>query len=83
MSVPASGSVTPNACRRNLPEDILGKYLSFCSLDPCLSNAPIIYICAWQAAPLPPDLCISSRIIHAAWIGRPDPPYSSGIKQAK
>ncbi len=39
----------------------------------------MMYICAWQAAPLQPARWISSRIAAAAAIGRPEPPYSSGI----
>ncbi len=39
----------------------------------------MMYICAWQAAPLPPEAWIVSRIAAAAESGRPAPPYSSGI----
>ena len=37
-----------------------------------------MYICAWQAAPLPPRRLISSRIALAAPRLEPGPPYSSG-----
>ena len=43
----------------------------------------MVYICAWQAAPLQPDAWISSRIAAAADIGSPLPPYSSGISAAR
>ena len=39
----------------------------------------MMYICAWQAAPLQPSACTVSRIAAAADSGRPAPPYSSGI----
>ena len=39
----------------------------------------MVYICAWQAAPLQPSAWIVSRIAAAAEMPRPDPPYSSGI----
>ena len=39
----------------------------------------MMYICAWQAAPLQPSDCTVSRIAAAAESGRPEPPYSSGI----
>ena len=40
----------------------------------------MMYICAWHAPPLHPDCWTSSRIAAAADNGRPDPPYSSGIR---
>ena len=47
---------------------------------PCRSSAPIVYICAWQAAECPPDLLISSMITDA-WVSvMPGPPYSVGIR---
>jgi hypothetical protein len=39
----------------------------------------MVYICAWQAAPLQPARWISSRIAAAPERGSPAPPYSSGI----
>ena len=52
----------------------------FCAALPCRSIVPIVYICAWQAAPLQPERWISSRIAVAAPSPRPEPPYSSGIR---
>ena len=43
----------------------------------------MVYICAWQAAPLPPDAWISSMIAAAADSGSPLPPYCSGISAAR
>ena len=39
----------------------------------------MMYICAWQAAPLQPSACTVSRIAAAADSPRPEPPYCSGI----
>ena len=66
VSVPVVGSVTPNACRRNSPEAIFGRYRAFCAALPCRSSVPIVYICAWQAPPLQPEAWISSRMAAAA-----------------
>ncbi len=82
VSDPASGSVTPNACSRSSPDAIRGSHCCFCASLPCRSNVPITYICAWQAPGLPPDALISSRIVLAAPIPSPDPPYCSGISAA-
>src|SRR5258708_34878791 len=46
VSVPVVGSVTANDWRRNAPDAIRGRYLRFCSGDPCRNRAPIVYICA-------------------------------------
>ena len=78
--MPLVGSVTPKAWRRSFPEAIFGRYSLFCASLPCLSTVPIVYIWAWQAAPLPPDFWISSRIAAAADMPSPLPPYSSGIR---
>ena len=43
----------------------------------------MMYICAWQAAPLQPSAWTVSRIAAAADSGRPAPPYSSGISAAR
>ena len=51
-----------------------GRYLRFCSSEPWRSTVPITYICAWQAAPLQPDACTSSRMAAAADRPRPAPP---------
>src|SRR6266508_2448208 len=61
VSLPAVGSVTPNACSR---------------------SAPITYICAWQAAALPPWRWISSSTTLASAIPSPEPPYASGMSAA-
>src|SRR6266508_6116124 len=61
VSLPAVGSVTPNACSR---------------------SAPITYICAWQAAALPPCRWISSSTTLASAIPSPEPPYASGMSAA-
>ena len=60
-----------------------GRYRAFCSSLPWRSNVPIVYIWAWQAAPLQPDAWISSMMAAAARIGSPLPPYSSGISAAR
>jgi hypothetical protein len=83
VSVPDVGSVTPNACSRSSPEAILGRYRRFCSSEPCRSTVPMMYICAWQAAPLQPARWISSRIAAPAETPSPEPPYSSGISTAR
>ena len=43
----------------------------------------MVYICAWQAAPLQPQAWISSMIAAAAAMVSPLPPYSSGISAAR
>ena len=57
---------------------IFGRYCAFCSALPCRSSAPIVYICAWHAAPLQPERWISSRIAVAAPSPSPDPPIFLG-----
>jgi len=79
--VPAEGSVTPKACRRSSPFAIFGRYFLFCASLQWRSTVPIVYICAWQAAPFAPLRCISSRIAAAAASFKPAPPYSSGMRQ--
>ena len=44
----------------------------FCSSDPCRSSVPIMYICAWHAPALAPQRLISSRMIAASVMPRPD-----------
>ena len=73
VSVPEVGSVTPKAWSRNSPLAILGSQVFFCASEPCFRTVPMVYICAWQAAAL---------AVQAA-SGRPEPPYSSGIRQAR
>ena len=82
VSVPLVGSVTPKACSRSSPLAIFGRYSAFCRSLPCRRMVPMMYICAWQAAPLQPWRCTSSRIAAAAESGRPEPPNSSGISAA-
>ena len=60
-----------------------GRYFCFCSALPCRSTVPMVYICAWQAAPLQPAAWISSMIAAAADMVSPLPPYSSGISAAR
>ena len=43
----------------------------------------MVYIWAWQAAPLPPLAWISSRMAAAAPAPSPLPPYSSGMSAAR
>src|SRR5262245_37471119 len=42
----------------------------------------MMYICAWQAAELPPERLISSGMTLASFIDKPEPPYCSGISAA-
>ncbi len=56
-----------------------GRYFFFCASLPCRSTVPMVYICAWQAAALQGLSWIVSSTAQAALIGRPEPPYSSGI----
>jgi len=77
------GSVTPKACRRNSPDAIAGSQRDFCVGLPCRSSVPIVYIWAWQAAPLQPEAWISSMMAAAAGIVRPLPPYCSGMSAAR
>jgi hypothetical protein len=44
---------------------------------------PIVYICAWQAAELAPERLISSMITAASAMPSPEPPYCSGMRQAR
>ena len=55
MTEPEVGSVTPKACRRISPLAIFGSQSFFCSGLPCFNTVPMVYICAWQAAPLHPE----------------------------
>ena len=82
VSEPAVGSVTPNACSRTSPEAIRGSQRRFCSSEPCRSSVPMTYICAWQAAALPPERLTSSSTTLAWPMPSPPPPYSSGISAA-
>ena len=43
----------------------------------------MMYICAWQAPALQPEALTSSSTALPAEIGRPEPPYSSGISTAR
>jgi hypothetical protein len=52
----AVGSVTPKACSRRLAAGDLRQVRSFCAWLPCRSTVPMVYIWAWQAPPLQPDL---------------------------
>ena len=80
VSDPASGSVTPKACRRSSPAAMAGRYLAFWASEPWRRSVPITYIWAWQADGLPPDAEISSSTMAATVSGAPPPPYSSGIR---
>ena len=82
VSEPASASVTENACRRSSPLAIRGRYSRFCASLPCRSSAPIVYICAWQAAAEPPERLISSSTMLASATPSPSPPYWGGISAA-
>ena len=79
--MPAEGSVTPKACRRSSPLAIFGRYFLFWASLQCRSTVPMVYICAWQAAPLAPLFCTSSSTAAAAPSVSPEPPYSSGMRQ--
>ena len=76
VSLPAVGSVTPNACSRSVPAAICGSHRCFCSGEPCRRIVPIVYICAWHADALPPDALISSRTTLASSNPSPAPPNS-------
>ena len=47
------------------------------------SAVPIVYICAWQAAPLQPAQWISPSTAAAAEMGSPLPPNSSGTRMER
>src|SRR6184192_4065737 len=72
----------PNACSRVCSLASAGRYLRFCSSLPCLRSVPIVYICAWALAALPPERLISSRMTAASATLSPDPPYSVGMSAA-
>jgi hypothetical protein len=55
VSEPDVGSVTPKACSRSFARAIAGSQRAFCAALPCRSSVPMVYIWAWQAAPLQPD----------------------------
>ena len=78
VSEPVVGSLTPNACRRSSPLAIFGRNSRFCASEPCRSSVPIVYICAWHAPALAPLRLISSMMIDASAMPRPEPPNSSG-----
>jgi hypothetical protein len=54
VSVPDVGSVTPKACRRNSPLAISADSAASGRRCRAAAPCPIVYICAWQAAPLQP-----------------------------
>ena len=54
VSVPAPGSVTPNAWRRSSPVATWGRYCFFCSSLPWCRTAFIVYSCAWIAPEFAP-----------------------------
>ncbi len=74
VSTPLVGSVTPKACSLSSPEAIWGSQRCFWASEPCRSTTPMVYIWAWQAAPLPPERWISSSTAAAADSGSPAPP---------
>jgi hypothetical protein len=74
VSLPASGSVTPIACRLSSPDAILGSQRAFCSAEPCRSRVPMLYIWPWQAPALAPARLISSMITDACASPSPAPP---------
>ena len=81
VSVPASGSVTPNATCRS-PVATSGRYFWRISSLPCLTTAfmPKIDRCTpLQPFIAAPDAAISSRMIDASVMPRPAPPYASGM----
>ncbi len=83
VSLPAEGSVMPKDCSLSSPLAIFGRYFLFCASLQWRSTVPMVYICAWQAAPFAPLRWISSRIAAAAESPRPAPPYSSGMRQER
>ena len=81
VSVPASGSVTPNATCRS-PLAMRGRKRCFISSLPCLTTGCMPKIDMWM--PLAPFIAAplaetSSRMIDASVMPRPLPPYSSGM----
>ena len=81
--MPEVGSVTPKAWSRSSPLAIAGSQRAFCAELPCRRMVPMVYIWAWQGAPLQPLFWISSMIAAAAVMLRPLPPYSSGMRAAR
>src|SRR5215208_2637516 len=65
VSVPASGSVTANACSLRSPLAIFGRYSLLCSSEPCLRSVPMVYIWTWAGPALAPLRLISSRMAQA------------------
>ena len=79
VSVPAVGSVTANDCSRSSPVAIFGRYLRFCSADPCRSTrAHVVHLPMARArvAARAVDLLHDHRRFGER---EPEPPYSSGI----
>ena len=81
MSVPASGSVTPNATWSS-PLATRGNTEAASSGDPYRRTGSMPKIDRWIAEQpfiAAPDAAISSSITDASVIPWPPPPYSSGI----
>ncbi len=81
VSVPASGSVTPNATCSS-PVATRGRTSAASSGDPYRRTGSIPKIDRWTAEQpfiAAPDAAISSSMIDASVMPRPPPPYSSGM----
>ena len=83
VSEPEFGSVTPKAWSRSSPVAIFGRYFRFWAGEPCRKTVPMMYICAWHAAALPPFAWIVSRMSAPSAIGSPAPPNSAGMRAAR
>ncbi len=81
VSVPASGSVTPNdTC--SSPVATGGRYVRRIHSLPCLTTGFIPNTDRWSAEQpfrQAPEAATSSRRIEASVIPAPPPPYSSGM----
>jgi hypothetical protein len=81
VSVPASGSVTPNATC-SVPSATPGRYFWRMASEPCFTTAfmPKTDVCSaehpFMAAP---EAATSSSTIDASVMPRPPPPYASGM----
>ena len=81
VSVPASGSVTPNETWSS-PAATRGRYVDFIHSLPCLTTGFIPNTDRWiaeQPFRQAPEAAISSSRIEASVIPAPPPPYSSGM----
>ena len=81
VSVPASGSVTPNDTCRS-PAATCGRYVAFIASEPWWTTGFMPNTDRWiaeQPFRQAPDAAISSSRIDASVIPAPPPPYSSGM----